>query len=113
MIKPLAGIILMSVLTTASVAGDTTAARAVEIDGAHARAIAAAVEAAVQKLPDADFAQYTVKAKRDGGEFQVIFVPRLAPGEKPALGGRTSQGQELNVWVSADDFAVSRTAFAR
>lgn len=103
----------MSVLTTASVAGDTTAARAVELDGAHARAIAAAVDAATQKLPGTDLDQYTVKATRDGGEFQVIFVPKLAPGEKPALGGRTSQGQELNVWVSADGYAVSRTAFAR
>lgn len=86
----------------------------VEVAGAHARAVAAAFEAFNDKLPEARIEDYSVIVEpAEEGGFQVDFVPGFAPGETPTLGGRTSLGRGLTVWITAGDYQVQRVAFAR
>lgn len=112
-------ILLMSTLAFTSLANagmpnPEASAAAIELDGSRARALDVAFDAFRDKLPDAVVERYSVHvhAAQDG-VIQVVFEPRLAPDEKPTLGGRTSAGRELNVWVKTDGYVVDRTAFAR
>jgi hypothetical protein len=85
-----------------------------QLDGRNARALAAAYATFREKLPEADITAYTVEVHAPAeGAIRVVFSPKLAPGEKPTLGGRTSQGREISVWVSAEDYSVVRSAFSR
>lgn len=107
----------MSILATASFAQEAAPAEgapAVEIDGARARALSVAYDAYREKMPEADIANYSVKVKGEqDGRIEVAFVPKFAPGEQPTLGGRTSLGRGLTVWVRVEDFSVDKVAFAR
>ena len=112
-------ILLMSTLAFGSLANaglqDSKPADAtIELDGSRARALQVAMATFAEKLPDASLERYSVHlhGERDG-LVQVVFEPRLAPDEKPTLGGRTIAGAELNVWVKVDGFSVERTSFAR
>ena len=112
-------IVLMSTLAFGSLANagmqtPESPATTVELDGCRARALDVAFDAFRDKLPDAALERYSVHVHdaRDG-VVQVVFEPRLAAGEAPTLGGRTSAGAELNVWVKTDGYTVDRTSFAR
>lgn len=109
------GILLMSVLITApgNLPGAADPERPVAIKGEHVQALQAACEAFREKLPEARLKHYDVEIGTDDGALMVTFVPRLADGETPTPGGRTSLGRELSVWVSPTDYSVQRTAFAR
>ncbi len=86
----------------------------VELDGAAARALAAALPAFAEQLPGARIEDYIVHVNPPADDsVQVVFEPRRAPGEKPTLGGRTAAGAELNVWVKTRDYAIERVSFAR
>lgn len=110
------GILLMSVLITSP--GELSGAasgpeRPVEIKGEHVQALQAAYTAFSGKLPDAKLTHYDVEISTDDGALMVTFVPRVAEGETRTLGGSTSLGREMSVWVSPKDYSVQRTAFAR
>ena len=115
----LSRILIMSTLAFAAVSQDATpmpdtSSTTIELDGQRAQALAAAYAAYREHLPEARAEQYAVHvhASRDG-TIQVVFEPLLAPGERPALGGRNAAGRELNVWVKTDDYSIDRVAFAR
>ncbi|WP_149194431.1 hypothetical protein [Luteimonas suaedae] len=107
----------MSILATASFMQEAAPAEgnaAVEIDGERVRALGVAYDAYREKMPEAKIENYTVKVNgKQDGKIEVAFVPKLAQGEQPTLGGRTSLGRGLTVWVAVDDFSVDRVAFAR
>ena len=109
------GILLMSVLITnpGMPGAPSEPERPVELKGEHVQALQAACTAFADKLPEADLKHYDVEISTDDGALMVTFVPRLADGETPTPGGRTSLGRELSVWVSPTDYSVQRTAFAR
>lgn len=110
------GILLMSVLITApgTVPGAAPGSeRPVEIRGEHVQALQAACEAFREKLPEAQLKHYDVEIGTEDGALMVTFVPRVADGEARTLGGSTSLGREMSVWVSPTDYSVQRTAFAR
>ncbi|WP_159681055.1 hypothetical protein [Luteimonas sp. 9C] len=98
----------------AAQAAQGTTPTPVELDGARAAALAAAVPVFHDKQPDADLAQFHVHVHPAAdGTFQVVFEPRQASDAAPTLGGRTSHGRELNVWIKAADNTLERIAFAR
>ena len=82
--------------------------------GAALSVLAAAVPVFHDKQPDADLAQFHVHVHPAAdGTFQVVFEPRQDRDAAPTLGGRTSHGRELNVWIKAADNTLERIAFAR
>ncbi|MCD9029023.1 hypothetical protein LDO26_12515 [Luteimonas sp. BDR2-5] len=100
-------------LAQAATASDTVPAP-VELDGARAAALAAAVPVFRDKQPDANLANFHVHVHpAQDGTFQVIFEPRQDNEAAPTLGGRTAHGRELNVWIKASDNSLDRIAFAR
>lgn len=75
-------------------------------------AISQAMPSFRQKVPEGDVADYRIVLRQDDKGYRVIFVPKLAEDEKPAPGGETSLGRELNVWISTRDFSVVDVAYA-
>lgn len=113
-------ILLMSTLGFASIAaqaaqsGAATTAPPVELDGARAAALAAAVPVFKDKQPDAEIGNFHVHVHpAEDGTYQVVFEPRQENDAAPTLGGRTAHGRELNVWIKAADNTLDRIAFAR
>ena len=111
-------ILLMSTLAFASLAqaaaATDTAPTPVELDGARAAALAAAVPVFQDKQPDANLANFHVHVHpAQDCTFQVVFEPRQDNAAAPTLGGRTAHGRELNVWIKAADNTLDRIAFAR
>ena len=51
---------------------------------------------------------YRLKLSEDQDWYYVRFVPRLAPGEEPAIGGETSLGREVEFVLRKDSLAVVR-----
>lgn len=112
----LAGLLTMSTLAAVAFATEPTPmTRApVELDGAAARAVAAALPSFAEKVPGARIEDYIVHVNPPADDtVQVVFEPRRAPGETPVLGGRTAAGAELNVWVKTGDYSIERVSFAR
>lgn len=110
------GILLMSVLITnpGGLPGSSPQPeRPVEIKGEHVQALQAAHAAFREKMPEAQLKHYDVEISTDDGALMVTFVPRVADGEARSLGGSTSLGREMSVWLSPTDYTVQRTAFAR
>lgn len=93
----------------ADVAADTT----VRLQGDRVAILLVAVATFHTRLPEANLDHYDVLIAPDGDQLQVIFLPRLAEGERPQRGGGTSLGREFNVWISPADGTVQRTSFAR
>lgn len=90
------------------------AARPVELDGASARALAAALPVFAEKAPHAELDAYIVHLKPPAdGLVQVVFEPRQPEGQPPTLGGSTAAGVEVNVWVRTADYGVERSSLAR
>lgn len=85
----------------------------VSVKGECIAALLAACAVFGDKLPEARMQHYDVEIGTHDGAWMVTFVPRLADGERPQRGGRTSLGRELSVWVSPKDDSVQRIAFAR
>jgi len=111
-------ILLMSTLAFASLAQAAHGAGAtpapIELDGARAAALAAAVPVFKDTQPDADLAHFHVHVHpAEDGTFQVIFEPHQADDGAAVAGGRTAHGRELNVWIKASDNTLDRFAFAR
>ena len=112
-------ILLMSTLAFAALAaqsaqGTNTPQTPIELDGARAAALAAAVPVFKDKQPEADLAHFHVHVHPVAdGAFQVVFEPRQENDAAPTLGGRTAHGRELNVWIKAADNTLDRIAFAR
>lgn len=111
-------ILLMSTLAFSAVSHAATpmtdSARTIELDGTRAQALTVALDAFRKQVPEAKIEAYSVHVDAaEDGIVQVVFEPRLAPGETPALGGRTSAGRELNVRVRTVDYGVDGVSFAR
>lgn len=83
------------------------------LEATQARAIAVAYAGFTAALPEARPEHYEVLIRQDDAHYVVTFLPKLAEGERPVRGGRTSQGQEWSAWVSSDTFELARQAFAR
>ncbi|MCD9006186.1 hypothetical protein LDO31_08055 [Luteimonas sp. XNQY3] len=83
------------------------------LEASEARAISVAYAGFVAALPEARAEQYEVLVRPDDAHYVVTFLPKLAEGERPVRGGRTSQGQEWTAWVSRETFELARQAFAR
>jgi hypothetical protein len=82
----------------------------IELPGPVARAIA---------VGHAEFAQtgdaierFDVIVRLLPDAFEVVFVPEQTPGHS-VRGGRTDAGRERHYWVSATDFTLLRSTYAR
>jgi hypothetical protein len=103
---------LIALLATCSVVSvgraDESHLRALE---AKAVCVALARDQAIS--PKADLRHYQIIVRKDGKNFDVIFLPDPDPSDPYPVGGSTKYGAEVHYIISPRTYKILRVHFAR
>src|SRR4051794_24666166 len=79
----------------------------------EAKAVCVALAQDQATSPKADLRHFQIIVSRDGGNFDIIFLPDRGPGEKYLVGGSTKYGAEVHYIISPRTYKILKVHFAR